>query len=144
MGIVPSVSGRYKGVRFRSLLELSFLKDVGRFFDVRDIEVDVPITYTGRDGLTHTYLADFRVCMTIFEVKRSAQVGTEINQLKAAAGHKAAEEMGYRFRFATEKDLLVKMTIRKAQKDPDVQLNEGSVKHFRRVKARAKRSRRKR
>lgn len=148
---VPSVSGKYRGKFFRSLLELRFMKfmeSVG-IDVVRDVEYEVhSVSYVDGQGLLRKYLPDFHVkpFNAVYEVKHTGRWDDPDNAAKWAAAQEYFEERGKRFVVFTEKMIpkRIRVTARRARKDPNVVLNERSVRHAARVRRRAKRNRRKR
>lgn len=129
---VPAVSGTYKGIRFRSLLELSFMKHLERQgIDVKGVEYEtLSVPYEGGN-----YAPDFYVPAkkTVYEVKHSSALRDEKNLQKFAAATAYFAERGMQYSVVTEKHF-TRYTVRRAKKDPHVVLNETSLKHFRKVK----------
>lgn len=110
-GRIPSkhvgsgVSGEYNGQLFRSLHELSFIKNVlePQNIDAKYEALRIPLD----DG--HIYIPDFvsHTTKTIYEIKYEKALTQPKNVAKLIAGKNAALAMGYAFLTYTEKQMQI-------------------------------------
>lgn len=145
---INGVSGTYKGLRFRSLLELRFMKFMEHHgIDLaRDVVVEPEFKVRYYDGDTRrSYVVDYLVkpFNTVYEVKHSANLRDRVNVLKFAAAQEFFDKKGLRFCVFTEKLLdkyapMIRVTMRRVKVDPNVVLSEASVTNFKRLRRRAK------
>lgn len=132
---MPAASGWYKGIRFRSLLELSFVlsaEEAGLVPGV-DLLYEVDRVPYGRSG--RTYIIDFRVVPenVIVEVKPSSRTATTTFKSKSKAAREFADRNGLRFAVVTERDLDRVLTLKEAAEVPGVVLGERARRRLRRM-----------
>lgn len=108
--------GEYKGIKFRSLLEYSFLCELEKegldiTTDVVPEPVDLRVPWFDIDGTSHTYYPDFLVKSkkTVYEVKPECWVNASSVQLKAAAATRFCEERNLIFQIITPPGLTYEM-----------------------------------
>lgn len=105
-----SYKGWYKGIFFRSTLELSFILKYeieNSYLPIVADDKTYRLSYTDGYGKLRTYVPDFVDLSSkiIFELKSAAFVLNEINILKAAAAQKQFEKEGFYYKIITEKDV---------------------------------------
>lgn len=100
-------SGTYKGLAFRSLLELQFLLQLeseGVELSSGDVVVepkDMRIPWIDADGIHHVYIPDFfvRSRRTLYEVKPEKFIDNDDVQLKALAAREFCSSLGIDYEF---------------------------------------------
>jgi len=128
-----SVSGRYKGRWFRSILELSFMVHLEKEMDLDNIMGEVwKVPYRNSSGVDRTYTPDFYdpASSTVYECKMSWCNNSKDNQEKFKAAEEFFEKKNIKFRVVTENDFH-KLSFKEAEKMENVNLNKGSLKYFR-------------
>lgn len=116
-----SFQGHYKGIRFRSLLELSCMKMFERQ-KIRFFYEPWPIEYrVGKRGKFRKYWFDFllRDSNMIIEVKPKKRVNERRNLAKAKAAIPLLTSMGYTYHVWTEHDIDV-LRLADVVNDPDI------------------------
>lgn len=138
---MPSFGGRYKGTRFRSLLELSVVLEaendgykLGE--DLLYETVRIPYGNSGRE-----YVVDFHLVpeKTLIEVKPSSRVGTKTAKSKFKAANEYARRRGMTFVVVTEKDIGDVLTLERASKLADVEWGVRAKRSLRRGRNKASR-----
>lgn len=148
---IPSLmafSGTYKGIRFRSLMELSVIRNLegeGLVLGTTMLYEETRVPY-GRDG-RRTYLVDltFPQMKTLIEVKPSRRADNRNNRAKRIAAEKWCAERDWTYLIVTEEELAAAgetLTLESASTTDGVMMNERALRVLRRN--RASRARRKR
>jgi len=120
------IQGVYRGIRFRSSYELSWLVDVLS----RGINVTVPqrVRYV-INGRQRTYLPDFQVGNQVIEIKPSALVTHLTNVLKFEAAQCFCTLHGLEYRVLTERDLKL-LTLEQIAVMTDIEWNKGAREYI--------------
>lgn len=142
-------SGTYRGVRFRSLLELSTirnLEEAGLQLGTTMLYEATRIPY-GRDG-KRTYVVDLTLpqMSVLLEIKPSRRVDNKNNRAKRLAAQKWCLENGWEYLIVTEEELSqldAVLTLDEVSKLPDVTLNERGLRMIRRKNRLSRRKKRK-
>lgn len=137
-------SGTYRGVRFRSLLELSVIRNLeeeGLVLGSTMLYEATRIPY-GRDG-RRTYVVDLTLpqTRTLVEVKPSSRVGNRNNTAKRRAAEAWCRVNGWTYLIVTEEELRrcgEVLTLETASKLDDVILNERGARTLKRIRRRRK------
>jgi hypothetical protein len=141
-----SYSGTYKGVRFRSLLELSVIKNLesaGFVLGATMLYETTRIPY-GKTRV-RTYIVDLTLpqMKTLVEVKPSSRADNRNNRAKRSAAEAWCLANGWTYVIVTEEELHEcghGITLEEAATMPDVELNERAKRANRRkAAARARR-----
>lgn len=120
-----SVRGTYKGVRFRSLMELSFMlmkeregRVVGDTLQYEIIRIKYRLSPKGRE---RTYVVDFfdAVTLVAYEVKPRRRRNTKTNLAKARAAEETLLAEGIEYRIVDEGSI-PPLSRRDAEKIPGV------------------------
>lgn len=141
-------SGTYRGVRFRSLLELSVIRNLegeGLVLGTTMLYEVTRIPY-GKDG-RRTYLVDLTLpqMKTLVEVKPSSRADNRNNRAKRIAAEKWCAENDWTYLIVTEQELAAAgetLTLESASKNDEVRLNERALKVLKRNRARRDRKKR--
>lgn len=137
---MPACAGTYKGLKFRSLLEYSFMKHLERTglrlgTDVRYEHFRVP--YAIGSGKQRTYLPDFYIVpqARVVEIKYSKYLDRKKEMAKFEAADAYFKKLGIEYEVYTEDDLVMaKMTLREAVTDPDVVWDKRTARQIKRKK----------
>jgi len=141
-------SGVYRGIRFRSLLELSVIRhfeNEGYVFGQDFIYESVRIPYGARK--TRNYIVDFSIpeSKLLVEVKPSKRAENKNNRAKRAAAEAWCLENGWSYVIITEQELAAcgeVLTLEEVAKIPEVNLGERALRALRRkAKRKAKKKR---
>lgn len=143
-------SGIYKGITFRSLLELSVIKHFeseGMVLGETMLYESVTLPY-GKTKIRN-YLVDlaFPEHMMLVEVKPSSRAENRNNTAKRRGAEKWCQENGWQYVIVTEEELRQCgeiLTLENVVKMTDVQLNERALRAHRRKEAARNRKKRKR
>lgn len=132
-------SGTYRGVRFRSLLELSLL----RHLEEEGLELGSTILYEETRvpyGKTRrrTYVVDITLpqTRTLVEVKPSSRVKNRRNASKRAGAEEWARANGWTYVIVTEREISEcgrLLTLREAAMIPEVRLDERALRKLKRM-----------
>lgn len=120
------IQGIYRGIRFRSSYELSWLVDV--------LSSGICVTIPERvnyviDGRQRTYLPDFQIDNVIIEIKPFDLIQHYVNLLKFAAAQRFCTLNGLEFRILTERELKL-LTIEQISSMNDVEWNKGAKEYL--------------
>jgi len=137
-------SGTYRGTRFRSLLELSVIRNLegeGLVLGSTMLYEATRIPY-GREG-RRTYVVDLTLpqTRTLVEVKPSSRAENRNNKAKRRAAEAWAAENGWTYLVVTEEELRVcgeVLTLEQASKLDGVMMNERAQRALRRNRRRRK------
>jgi hypothetical protein len=142
-------SGVYKGIRFRSLLELSVI----RHFESEGLVADRDFTYEQtivEYGKTRkrNYIVDltFPEHKLLVEIKPASRAENRNNRAKRAGAEKWCEENGWEYLIITDEELRQcgeLLTLEQVAQMPEVELNERAKRANRRKLAAKARKRRK-
>lgn len=144
-------SGTYRGVRFRSLLELATIRNL----EAAGLELGTTMLYEstripyGKDG-QRTYLVDLTLpqMRKLVEVKPSSRIGNRNNRAKRLAAERWCAENGWEYLIVTEEELERlggTITLEEAVATDGVTMNPRAVKSLgRKMRAKARRDRKKR
>lgn len=142
-------SGTYKGIRFRSILELSVI----RYFESEGYELGKDLLYevcriSYGANRNREYIIDltFPGERVHVEVKPSSRVDNRRNRMKRLAAQAWCQENGYTYLIVTEQELRQcgeLLLLEQAAKVPGVELNERARRALRRKEAVAVRKKRK-
>lgn len=141
-----SFSGTYKGCQFRSLLELSVIKELessGLELGSTMLYEHTRITY-GKTKV-RTYVVDLTIpsLKLLVEVKPESKVNNRTNSMKRSAAERWCTANGWRYTMVTDSDLkTVKakiFTVVEASALEDVQLGAKGLRTVRRFKRREQR-----
>lgn len=103
---MPSAHGKYKGTRFRSLLELSFILLMEQSNSFSEIKAEpYKIPYKIGRGKLRNYIPDFQIGINIYELKHSKRLISRMNDAKFEAARKFCDQNKFIFHILTEKDL---------------------------------------
>lgn len=132
---MPSCHGTYKNIRFRSLLELSYLKfweDQGFTLGKDVLYESIRIPYRIGNGRARDYVPDIFVVpmRLLIELKHSSKVASRMNDAKFAAAERWASLNDAVFLVMTEKDVLPSKLIELAH-DVNVVWSAGTMKRRR-------------
>lgn len=142
-------SGTYKGIRFRSILELSVI----RHFESEGLTLSKDFTYestTVKYGKTR--IRDYVIDLTfpehklLVEVKPLSRVDNKRNKSKREGAEKWCAENGWEYVIVTDAELRdcgELLTLEQASLIPDVVLNERAKRALKRKQARVARKKRK-
>ncbi len=119
------VQGTYRDVRFKSSYELSWLVEV--LACGTQVSVPQSVKYV-LDGRKRTYLPDFQVGSTVYEIKPAALVSHPINVAKFEACESYCAERGLQFKIVTEQEIRL-LTFEQIAVLEDVSWNEGSKEY---------------
>ena len=121
-------SGWYKGIYFRSILELSYIKYLTdnqiEFKSAETKEYEVSYSFEGSD---RTYKADFVINDEIIEIKPKRLINTKQNYFKFLA---AKEKFGEKFKVLTEDNFPVITSIKELVESGEVKLIERYQKKY--------------
>jgi len=119
------IQGTYRGIRFKSSYELSWLVEVM----ARGEQVNVPqsVKYV-LGGRKRTYLPDFQIGSTVYEIKPAALVSHPTNLAKFEACKAFCSECGLQFEIVTESHIKL-LAIDEIAALEDVNWNEGSKEY---------------
>ena len=139
-------SGNYKGIRFRSLLELSLIRQLegeGLVLGSTMLYEVTRIPY-GRGG-RRTYVVDLTLpqTRTLIEVKPLSRVSGRRNVMKARAAEAWATKNSWHYSIVTDRDIIARgslLTLTDVAMIPEVRLDPRAL----RALSRRKRRRRKR
>jgi hypothetical protein len=132
-----AVSGRYRGHRFRSLLELSFMVQkesegyvLGESLHYETIRIPYRVGKRER-----TYVVDFSTSapLAMWELTWSTRQGARHKVRKAAAARAFAAQHGMAYHVVTEKDV-PRITLREAVRMPHVDLDLRSIRRLNRLR----------
>lgn len=137
-------SGMYRGTRFRSLLELSVIRNL----EAEGLELGSTMLYEatripyGREG-RRTYVVDLTLpqTRTLVEVKPSSRAANRNNTAKRRAAEAWAAANGWTYLIVTEEELRQcgeVLTLEAAAKLDEVVLNERAAKRLKRMQRRRK------
>lgn len=137
-------SGTYRGVRFRSLLELSVIRNLegeGLVLGTTMLYEATRIPY-GREG-RRTYVVDLTLpqTRTLVEVKPSSRVDNRNNHAKRLAAERWCSENGWTYLIVTEEELRQcgeVLTLEEAARLDGVMMNERALRILRRKARRRK------
>jgi hypothetical protein len=101
------ISGTYKGLHFRSLLELAFLEHFELEYNTLPLSAEIQ-EFRVDLGNGHTYCPDFVSGETVFEIKPAKLLNTSENSLKIVKG----KERFANYTVVTEKQLPNYQSIR--------------------------------
>ena len=141
-------SGVYRGVRFRSLLELAVIRNLegaGLQLGTTMLYETTRIPY-GRDG-RRTYIVDLTLpqTRTLVEVKPSSRVDNRNNRAKRLAAERWCAEYGWEYLIVTEEELSRcggPITLEEAVRTEGVEMNPRALKALaRKARAQARRDR---
>lgn len=141
-------SGTYRGVRFRSLLELSVIRQLeadGLVLGATMLYEATRVPY-GKTRV-RTYIVDLTLpqTKTLVEVKPSSRAENRNNRAKRTGAEKWCLDNGWTYVIVTEEELAQcgdLLSLEAAAKIPEVQLNERALRALRRkATARARRKR---
>ena len=143
-------SGVYKGVSFRSLLELAVI----RHLEFEGLVLGVTMLYEATKvpyGKTkvRNYIVDLTLpqTRTLVEVKPSSRAENRNNLAKRAGAEKWCEANGWTYVIVTEEELRKcgeLISLEQASTIPEVKLNERALRALRRnVRAKARKKRKK-
>jgi hypothetical protein len=120
------IQGVYKGLRFRSSYEISFLVEMF----TKGVEVSAPasIKYL-LDGVERTYTPDFQIGNEIIEIKPEAMIRLRENQAKFEAARLACQEAGFTFKVVTERELVL-LTLEQIRALDGVEWNKGALDYI--------------
>ena len=130
-----ALSGKYKGIRFRSLLELSFIREAeesGLIFGETLLYESIRIPYGTKKK--RTYIVDFLVKKDkpyMVEVKPTLRTLTKNFKAKARAALEYAEKENISFIVVTEKDISHVLSFGEARNIDEV---EWGVRAQRKIK----------
>lgn len=135
-------SGTYRGVRFRSLLELSVmrqLEDDGLVLGTTMLYEATRVPY-GKTRV-RTYVVDLTLpqMKTLVEVKPASRADNRNNRAKREGAEAWCRTNGWSYVIVTEDELLQcgrVITLEEAAKIPEVQLNERATRALRRQERR--------
>lgn len=135
-------SGTYRGVRFRSLLELSVirhLEDEGLVLGTTMLYEATRVPYGKRK--VRTYIVDLTIpqTRTLVEVKPSSRADNRNNRAKREGAEAWCRANGWTYVIVTEEELLQCgriILLEDAAKIPEVQLNERALRALRRKERR--------
>ena len=140
-----SYSGTYKGIRFRSILELSVI----RHFESEGLELGKSMLYettTVPYGKTkiRNYIVDlsFPDHKLLVEVKPSSRADNRNNRAKREGAERWCAVHGWTYLIVTEEELAQcgeLLTLESAAKIPEVGLGERSLRALRRKESRKRR-----
>lgn len=143
-------SGTYKGVTFRSLLELSVI----RHLEAEGLVLGATMLYEATRvpyGKTkvRTYVVDLTLpeSRTLVEVKPSSRAGNRRNRSKREGAEEWCRANGWTYVIVTEEELRQcgdAVTLEQAATIPEVRLNERALRALRRKQAARERKKRKR
>ncbi len=142
-------SGTYKGIRFRSLLELAVIRHLegeGLVLGDSMLYEAVKIPY-GKTKI-RTYIVDLSLpgSKTLVEVKPSSRADNRNNRAKRLGAEIWCVANGWTYVIVTEEELLEcgnVIPLEAAAKIPEVKLNERALRALRRKQALRKRKERK-
>ena len=136
-------SGTYKGIKFRSLLELSVI----RHLEQEGLVLGSTMLYEATRvpyGKTRvrTYIVDLTLpqTKTLVEVKPSSRADNRNNLAKRKGAEKWCQENGWTYVIVTEEELRQCgdiISLDAAAEIPEVKLNERALRALRRKQARA-------
>lgn len=137
-------SGTYRGTRFRSLLELSVIRNL----EAEGLSLGSTMLYEatripyGREG-RRTYVVDLTLpqTKTLIEVKPSSRASNKNNTAKRKAAERWCLENGWTYLIVTEEELRQcgeVLTLDEAAKIPEVGLNERAARALRRKRRKRK------
>ncbi|MBV9125639.1 MAG: hypothetical protein JO112_20000 [Planctomycetes bacterium] len=140
-------SGTYKGVRFRSLLELSVirhLEDEGLILGTTMLYEATRVPYGKRK--VRTYIVDLTIpqTRTLVEIKPSSRADNRNNRAKREGAEVWCKANGWTYVIITEEELLQcgkVILLEDAAKIPEVQLNERALRALRRKERRQRKKR---
>lgn len=141
-------SGTYRGVRFRSLLELSVIRQLetdGLVLGATMLYEATRVPY-GKTKVRN-YIVDLTLpqTRTLVEVKPSSRADNRNNRAKREGAEKWCRDNGWTYVIVTEEELAQcgdLLSLEAAAKIPEVQLNERALRALRRkATARARRKR---
>lgn len=140
---MPSYGGKYKGTRFRSLLELSVMREAENDGFVLGVDVlyeTVKVKY----GKGRTYIVDFHFVseQLIVEVKPSSRTKSSTFKRKCAAAMNYADEHGLTFVVITEKEIKDVLTLEEASKIDDIEWGVRAKRKMRAGRGKKRKSRR--
>lgn len=132
---MPSCHGKYKGISFRSLLELSYLK----FLEQEGLKLGVDVLYEtiripykiGR-GKARDYIPDIYVKKwnTIIEIKHSSRVISRMNNAKFEAAREYCRERDMLFIILTEEDI-IPYSLSTLAEDINIEWSPGTLRRRR-------------
>lgn len=140
-------SGTYKGIRFRSLLELSVirhLEEEGLVLGSTMLYEETRVPY-GKTRI-RTYIVDLTLpqMKTLVEVKPSSRAANRNNTAKRRGAEAWCRDNGWTYVIVTEEELEAcgrTISLDEAAKIPEVQLNERALRALRRKERRKMRKR---
>lgn len=135
-------SGIYRGIRFRSLLELSFLRQLEEY----GLEIGTTILYEETripygKSRKRTYVVDITLpqTSTLVEIKPSSKVNVRRNLAKRVAAEEWANANGWTYVIVTEKEIKEcgpLLTLDMAAKIPEVKLDGRALRRLGKKKRR--------
>lgn len=138
---MPSYGGKYKGMRFRSLLEFSVMLEAeadGLVLGTDVLYETVRVKY----GKDRTYIIDFHIVpeKTLIEVKPSSRMTSSTFKRKSAAAVEYARKNGLTFLVVTEKDIKNVLSLEEASKVDGI---EWGIRAQRKLRKRGSKKKRK-
>lgn len=138
-------SGTYRGIKFRSLLELAVirhLEDEGLVLGTTMLYEKTVVPY-GKTKVRN-YIVDLTLTQmkTLVEVKPSARADNRNNRAKRLGAEKWCADNGWTYVIVTEEELQScgrLISLEEAASIPDVRLNERALRALRRKAAARKR-----
>lgn len=136
-------SGTYRGITFRSLLELSVIRHLegeGLVLGATMLYETTRIPY-GKTKI-RTYIVDLTLpqTKTLVEIKPSSRVDNRNNRAKRLGAEKWCQENGWSYVIVTEEELRqcgATITLETASEITEVRLNERALRALKRKRNRA-------
>jgi hypothetical protein len=127
---ISRCQGTYKGVRFRSSYEISFLVHLENSGMELNSVISEPFSIEYEiDGISRTYAPDFQIGKLLLEIKPKSLLNLEENRLKAEAATKYCLNKNLDFKVITEEDFKV-LAIQDIMALPDINWNKGAKEHL--------------
>jgi hypothetical protein len=127
---ISRCQGTYKGVRFRSSYEISFLIHLENSGTELNCVISEPFSIEYElGGVSRTYTPDFQIGNTLFEIKPKSLLNLDENRLKAEAAIKFCSNKNLDFKIITEENFKV-LAIQEIILIPNINWNKGAKEHL--------------